>query len=456
MVTIRNNAQKDSNDVSTLTGVSSEDGQTVVAVSVDPTTGRVLVDTSGSFPNPMTATGDMIYSSDNSGDPARLGIGSNGQVLTSNGSTPYWNNPSAGSGTVTSVSVVTANGVSGVVANPTTTPAITLSLGAITPTSVNAIVFTGSSTPTLSVTGASSISGTNTGDSGTVTSVSVVSANGISGTVANASSTPAITLSLGAITPTTVNAVTISGTSTPTLAVSGTTTVLGSNTGDQTITLTGGVTGSGTGSFAATVQNITTPSMSLGSDANYDMYYRGTNGALARLPNGTTGQVLTATTSATPSWAAAAAAGANTSLSNLSAVAVNASLIPATAGTVSLGSSASPYQYIYTNAKFDINNPITTSSGYATVPVTYRLSTITNSSATPYVITMSTPSAVDGQFTAVRIYDATSAVQNITWIGTENSSIVAPPASNGVTNSPLAVLFQFNGQTNLFRCLESV
>lgn len=39
---------------------------------------------------------------------------------------------------------------------------------------------------------------------GTVTSVSITTANGVSGTVANASTTPAITLTLGAITPTSV------------------------------------------------------------------------------------------------------------------------------------------------------------------------------------------------------------------------------------------------------------
>ena len=43
-----------------------------------------------------------------------------------------------------------------------------------------------------------------TSNLGTVTSVSVASANGISGSVANAGTTPAITLSLGAITPTSV------------------------------------------------------------------------------------------------------------------------------------------------------------------------------------------------------------------------------------------------------------
>lgn len=95
------------------------------------------------------------------------------------------------------------------------------------------------------------------GGTGTVTTVSVVTANGISGSVANATTTPAITLTLGAITPTSVNGITLSGSGS--LANSGTSSLTGftgsgsssgSNTGDQTITLTGHVTGSGTGSFA--------------------------------------------------------------------------------------------------------------------------------------------------------------------------------------------------------------
>ncbi len=81
------------------------------------------------------------------------------------------------------------------------------------------------------------------GGGGTVNSVSVVTANGISGTVATATSTPAITLSLGAITPTSV-------------AASGNITgnnLSGTNTGDQTIALTGDATGSGTGTFSVTI-----------------------------------------------------------------------------------------------------------------------------------------------------------------------------------------------------------
>jgi hypothetical protein len=80
---------------------------------------------------------------------------------------------------------------------------------------------------------------------GTVTSVSVTTANGVSGSVATATTTPAITLTLGAITP---SSVTASG------AITGSN-LSGTNTGDQTITLTGNVTGSGTGSFATTIAN---------------------------------------------------------------------------------------------------------------------------------------------------------------------------------------------------------
>lgn len=45
--------------------------------------------------------------------------------------------------------------------------------------------------------------------------------------------------------------------------------------------------------------------MTLGSDASYDMYYRSSGGVLTRIANGTTGQVLKATTSAAPSWGSA-------------------------------------------------------------------------------------------------------------------------------------------------------
>lgn len=71
--------------------------------------------------------------------------------------------------------------------------------------------------------------------SGTVTSVSVVTANGVSGSVADPTTTPAITLSLGAITPTSVAA---SGAISAGAMVTGSN-LSGFNTGDQVIILGG-------------------------------------------------------------------------------------------------------------------------------------------------------------------------------------------------------------------------
>ena len=54
------------------------------------------LDTTGMV-NPMTTTGDTIYSSSGS-TPARLGIGSTGQVLTVSGGIPSWATPAGGGG----------------------------------------------------------------------------------------------------------------------------------------------------------------------------------------------------------------------------------------------------------------------------------------------------------------------------------------------------------------------
>ena len=57
-------------------------------------------------------------------------------------------------------------------------------------------------------------SGGGGGGTGTVTSVSVVTANGVSATVATATTTPALTFTLGAITPSSVNALTLAAAAT--------------------------------------------------------------------------------------------------------------------------------------------------------------------------------------------------------------------------------------------------
>lgn len=99
-----------------------------------------------------------------------------------------------------------------------------------------------------------------TANAGTVTSLAVVSANGISGSVSNATTTPAITLSLGAITPTSVAATgTITGSN---LSGTHTGTSSGTNTGDQT-TITGNA-GSATYVVAQDLRDVTPSTSGLG------------------------------------------------------------------------------------------------------------------------------------------------------------------------------------------------
>lgn len=234
------------------------------------------------------------------GDTEEISIGSGLQLSGGTLSS------TAGGGSVTNFSFTDSNGIAGVVTNPTTTPNLALSLGAITPTSVVAsgavsgsnLSGTNTGDQTITLTGDVTGSGTGsfvatiandavtfakmqnvstnillgrstagtgnteeisigsglslaggtlsaTGTGGTVTNFSFTNANGVSGVVTNPTTTPNLTVSLGDIAPNSVAAVG---------AVTGSN-LSGTNTGDQTITLTGDVTGSGTGSFAATIAN---------------------------------------------------------------------------------------------------------------------------------------------------------------------------------------------------------
>jgi hypothetical protein len=64
----------------------------------------------------MTTTGDTIYSSSGS-TPARLGIGSTGQVLTVAGGVPSWATPAGGGGKILQVIQDTVNGEVSTTAN---------------------------------------------------------------------------------------------------------------------------------------------------------------------------------------------------------------------------------------------------------------------------------------------------------------------------------------------------
>lgn len=130
--------------------------------------------------------------------------------------------------------------------------------------------------------------------SGTVTSVSVTTANGVSGSVATATTTPAITLTLGAITPTTVNGLTVS-TTTGTLTLANGSTLVTS--GAFSTTLVASAT------TVATLPSGTVTLMANPMTTGGDIIYGGASGVPTRLANGSSGQVLTsAGSTSAPTW----------------------------------------------------------------------------------------------------------------------------------------------------------
>jgi hypothetical protein len=93
------------------------------------------LDTTG-MTNPMTTTGDTIYSSSGS-TPARLGIGTTGQVLTVAGGVPSWATPAGGGGKVLQV---VYGGTSTDASNSTNSYADTGLTASITPSSATSKV----------------------------------------------------------------------------------------------------------------------------------------------------------------------------------------------------------------------------------------------------------------------------------------------------------------------------
>jgi hypothetical protein len=151
--------------------------------------------------------------------------------------------------------------------------------------------------------------------------------------------------------------------------------------------------------------------------------------------NGSTGEVFPTWTTATrPASPSTGQTGYNTSLNTLEEY---------------NGTSWSVGQIIFAN------NAVTVSSNAGTVPITSRLNTFTNSSAATMTITMALTGATDGQMSIVRIYDFSAVAQTISWVNTENSTVVAPTTSNGSTTLPLTVGFMYNNSTSKWRCVAT-
>src|SRR3990167_6726222 len=96
------NAIRDNNHVTVALGVSSTDATITVPFKVDPVTGRLLTDASGSGYTNLTQFVDQtawrVFYSNGSGDVTELAFGASGTVLQSNGAAaaPTWETAGAG------------------------------------------------------------------------------------------------------------------------------------------------------------------------------------------------------------------------------------------------------------------------------------------------------------------------------------------------------------------------
>lgn len=350
--------------------------------------------------------------------------------------------------------------------------------------------------------------------SGTVTSVSVVTNQGVSGSVATATTTPAITLTLGALTGVTSfnglvvtanSGVITTGTWNGTVVI-GTYGGTGVNNGTKTLTYLKNIsltsaddTGvytlpTGTKTLLATDgagTSLTGIPYTLTGTANQVVLSAGTGNITFSLPQ-------SIATSSNPQFATIElGAASDTTIARVSAGVIsvegvtvdtisaantltnktltsptltspvlgtpssgtltNCTGLPAAsvvAGTLGTGAYVMDTKLTVPQV-INTANAIAASGNAATVPVTQRHNIVTNNSAATLTITMTTASAVNMQVVIVQILDFSAVAQTLTLVNTENSTVTAPATTNGSTTLPLTLGFIFNSATSKWRLIAS-
>lgn len=412
-------AKLDENSRPSLIAVSNIDASTIVPLYADPVTHRLLVDLA------------------------------------------------AGAGTVTTVSVVTANGFAGSVANPTTTPAITLTTTITGILKGNGTAISAASAGTDYVApGAITTSGLTmstakmlgraTGGTGAIEEIAVTGSGSAvlatSPTFATSINGDYLTISQILITDGSKNIISANTATYPSLTelsyVKGVTSAIQTQINSKGAGTVTAVSIASANGFAGSSSGGATPALTISTSINSPIL-SGNGTAIAAAT--TTGSGSTAVLNNGPTLIApilgTPASGTLTSCTGLPA----ASVVAGTFGTGSytIDTRLTVPQIINTA------NTVTVSSNAGTVPITSKINNFTNSSASAMTITMAVASAVDGQMSIVRIYDASAATKGITWVNTEDSTVAAPTTSNGSTTLPLTVGFQFNGATSKWRTLAS-
>jgi hypothetical protein len=183
------------------------------------------------------------------------------------------------------------------------------------------------------------------------------------------------------------------------------------------------------------------------------VYGKGTGVLPASLTVGTANQVLSSN-GTDPAWVAAPAVGGYAEGAILYGKGSGVTPVALTVGTSGQVLSSNGTDPAWVAAPWPpAVDALTVSANAVTVPVTYKSFTVTNNAAGSVAITMTTSGAVDGQTAVIRFYDYSAVAQTLSWVNTENSTVLAPTTSNGSTTLPLTIGFIYNGATSKWRCV---